>query len=227
MKVNPINLSIEPQLQQISIRKVSPIERTSGVESEKTFTSRYRSEQDVVIDSAFQNASKAYQVKIMNERFSQVQAVEDKLTSLDERLEAIEGITRMLKQIKNPAYTVTLAKEASELTKSALSKLEELSQMAGYAGLIKPDSAEVFAKMLEKLITSPVMENIPEQLEETWESIVRLRKQVLEMAENIKKHKLEIIDMFYLKQPTDVSIRLDRSATLVHRVDLLQSFLPA
>lgn len=180
-----------------------------------------------MIDSAFQNASKAYQVKIINERLSQAQVVEDKLPSLDERLEAIEGIARMLKQVKDPAYTVSLAKEASELAKSALSKLEELGQMAGYAGLIKPDSAEVFAKMLEKLITSPVMENIPEQLEETWQSIVRLRKQVLEIAENIKKHKSEIIDMFQGKQPTDVSIRLDRSATLVHRVDLLQSFLPA
>lgn len=228
MKIKPaegaenwnIRSSLAPQPSRISSQ---PYEGSYTGPQATSSAQFFVDDRDVIIDRALQQASKAYQVKTGNERLSEIQSVEDKVLALDERLEAIEGIAKMLKQYKQPSYTVTLAKEASELARSAMSKLEELNQMAGYAGLVKPDSAEVFADILERIITSPLMANVPEQLEKTWQSIVNLRKQIIEMVESIKNRKTEISEQLKLNYPENSYVKLDKSATFIHKLETLQS----
>ncbi|MCS6961530.1 MAG: hypothetical protein NZT61_03380 [Deltaproteobacteria bacterium] len=166
----------------------------------------------------------AERLKKINAEVSRLNILEQMASSVVEKTDAIGKLHEMASNLKNKVFLESLAREARELSISALEKAENVLSEAEYASLLKPKEVGAIKETLERLITVDTMKDLPRQIEETWKAVLSLREKMLEIAESIRDGKRLKLDE--LEDGKVANVKLSATSdkfVVIHQISGLQS----
>ncbi|MCS6893427.1 MAG: hypothetical protein NZO16_02500 [Deltaproteobacteria bacterium] len=111
----------------------------------------------------------------------------------DAYVTSLQNLLEMMKKFKQPSYLQSLKNEFSEISRATLDKVEALLENAQYSNLIKPEVASQVRSSLERLITANSLEKLPEQIEEIWNVVTKLRKDLIQIAKSLELKREQVL----------------------------------